>query len=963
MADKRKLQGEIDRCLKKVAEGVEQFEDIWQKLHNAANANQKEKYEADLKKEIKKLQRLRDQIKTWVASNEIKDKRQLVENRKLIETQMERFKVVERETKTKAYSKEGLGLAQKVDPAQKEKEETEQWLTNTIDNLNMQVDQFESEVESLSVQTKKRKGDKEQKQDRIEELKRLIERHRYHIRMLETILRMLDNDSVQVDAIHKIKDDVEYYIDSSQDPDFEENEFLYDDLDLEDLPATALMATSPQGNNLEDDMFLPSSSTPTSTTSSSPIPPSPATGTTNSEEDKKRGRSTDSEVSQSPVKNGNPSHLSFSSSSSSSSGSTPSSVSMATVVGGGPTAVSSGGGGGGLLGSFSTVVQQHPVQSQSQQPPLQPQQQPPQQPQQPQTKTPTTPTPLPSNSTPSPHSHPTLPTSSTTPSLPSSSTPAPATPNAQPPVSSVPNSAASALGLGLGLGLGKAGVTVPSSSAQMPGGALGLSGMPGSMSTMAGLLSTSTPTPYAQAAAAGGVGSAPGGQVGSGAGSGGVSTGASSVVGAGVGGGAGATSNGTGSSLGLLGSSPGHGALGASILGLVPGQTSSLQGPPQVPHSPVGTAPGSGSSVGVLGGNGSSTGAVGAGVGGNGAPARPPSVLKQNGGTSYSAVVADNTPDSTLNSGSQSQSSQPTSLSSSGNPPLDNGPSLLSSITLPPSSPSPSFTDTTPGGGSLLNGPHSYTPNSEVIKVRPSPPSQVKPPPPPPDTQGGLWDRQWPSAPEPLSSLAAMAKRAALGPALDGEISSLHLSERDIFMSSSAPSGPPVAPQPAVSEVNLPPSLGVCPLGPTPLSKEQLYQQAMQESAWTHMPHPSDSERIRQYLMRNPCPTLPFHHQVPPHHSDSIEFYQRLSTETLFFIFYYLEGTKAQYLSAKALKKQSWRFHTKYMMWFQRHEEPKTITDEFEQGTYIYFDYEKWGQRKKEGFTFEYRYLEDRDLQ
>lgn len=35
----------------------------------------------------------------------------------------------------------------------------------------------------------------------------------------------------------------------------------------------------------------------------------------------------------------------------------------------------------------------------------------------------------------------------------------------------------------------------------------------------------------------------------------------------------------------------------------------------------------------------------------------------------------------------------------------------------------------------------------------------------------------------------------------------------------------------------------------------------------------------------------------------------------------------------------------------------------FPQGTYIYFDYEKWGQRKKEGFTFEYRYLEDRDLQ
>ncbi|KAK3506180.1 hypothetical protein QTP70_031916 [Hemibagrus guttatus] len=242
---------------------------------------------------------------------------------------------------------------------------------------------------------------------------------------------------------------------------------------------------------------------------------------------------------------------------------------------------------------------------------------------------------------------------------------------------------------------------------------------------------------------------------------------------------------------------------------------------------------------------------------------------------------------------------------------------------------------------------------------------------------------------EPLSSLKSMAERAAQGSGLEGELSALHLTG-DIFPSSTAPQCPPTAPQSSLTEVNIPPSLGVCPLGSVPISKEQHYQHVMQEAAWTHMPHPSDSERIRQYLMRNPCPTLPYHHQVPPPHSDSVEFYQRLSTETLFFIFYYLEGTKAQYLAAKALKKQSWRFHTKYMMWFQRHEEPKTITDEFEQstspllrkvsrlvvllrspdmkdhmleGTYIYFDYEKWGQRKKEGFTFEYRYLEDRDLQ
>ena len=50
------ISGEVDRCLKKVSEGCEAFEDIWHKVQNATNINQKEKYESELKKEIKKLQ-------------------------------------------------------------------------------------------------------------------------------------------------------------------------------------------------------------------------------------------------------------------------------------------------------------------------------------------------------------------------------------------------------------------------------------------------------------------------------------------------------------------------------------------------------------------------------------------------------------------------------------------------------------------------------------------------------------------------------------------------------------------------------------------------------------------------------------------------------------------------------------------------------------------------------------------
>ena len=77
---------EIDRTLKKVAEGVEQFEGIYDKMQNSTNQTQKEKLETDLKTQIKKLQRLRDQIKAWVANNDIKDKTALLDNRKLIET-------------------------------------------------------------------------------------------------------------------------------------------------------------------------------------------------------------------------------------------------------------------------------------------------------------------------------------------------------------------------------------------------------------------------------------------------------------------------------------------------------------------------------------------------------------------------------------------------------------------------------------------------------------------------------------------------------------------------------------------------------------------------------------------------------------------------------------------------------------------------------------------------------------
>lgn len=82
----RKLQQEIDKCFKQVDIGVESFDSQYEKYEQSTNASQREKQVDTLKKECKKLQRLRDQIKTWAAGNDVKDKGPLQDKRELIET-------------------------------------------------------------------------------------------------------------------------------------------------------------------------------------------------------------------------------------------------------------------------------------------------------------------------------------------------------------------------------------------------------------------------------------------------------------------------------------------------------------------------------------------------------------------------------------------------------------------------------------------------------------------------------------------------------------------------------------------------------------------------------------------------------------------------------------------------------------------------------------------------------------
>jgi CCR4-NOT transcription complex subunit 3 len=134
----------------------------------------------------------------------------------------------------------------------------------------------------------------------------------------------------------------------------------------------------------------------------------------------------------------------------------------------------------------------------------------------------------------------------------------------------------------------------------------------------------------------------------------------------------------------------------------------------------------------------------------------------------------------------------------------------------------------------------------------------------------------------------------------------------------------------------------------------------MLESSYKTIPREVDGERPNHYVPQEPYPTPPYYPSVPLDLFSEPEAMEKMDIDTLFYIFYYQKGTYQQYLASRELKKQAWRFHKRYLTWFQRHEEPKVITDEYESGTYRYFDFEaSWVQRKKSDFKFQYEYLED----
>lgn len=194
---------------------------------------------------------------------------------------MEKFKAVEKEMKTKAYSKEGLLASTKLDPKEREREAVRQFLTDAVTALELQIESNEAEQETL--QASLRKGRKDQlKSERVAELERLDERHKWHIQKLELVLRLLENGQLEVESVARLQDDIKYYIDSNQDVDFTEDDAIYDDLNLDEEQAEDMYGiglddklSSQDTQSIQDDLNdKPSSSKEPPSNSSSARRPS-----------------------------------------------------------------------------------------------------------------------------------------------------------------------------------------------------------------------------------------------------------------------------------------------------------------------------------------------------------------------------------------------------------------------------------------------------------------------------------------------------------------------------------------------------------------------------------------------------------------------------------------------------------------------------------------------------------------
>ncbi|XP_022860618.1 CCR4-NOT transcription complex subunit 3 isoform X5 [Olea europaea var. sylvestris] len=862
MGASRKLQGEIDRVLKKVQEGVDLFDSIWNKVYDTDNANQKEKFEADLKKEIKKLQRYRDQIKTWIQSSEIKDKKALMDARKVIEREMERFKICEKETKTKAFSKEGLGQQPKTDPKEKAKSETRDWLNNVVGELENQIDSFEAEIEGLSVKKGKTRP------PRLTHLETSITRHKAHIQKLELILRLLDNDELSPEQVNDVRDFLDDYVERNQEDfdEFNDVDDLYSSLpldkveSLEELGPIGIPALS-KGISASSAVLNTKNSLAATSAQASAIVTTIQQGASVQE----LGDETASQESNSYTVARTPPP--------SNSGLIPSAPQTPLASHVDPVALKVA----GVVVDSSAVTMSSVVEEEE-----------------------------------------TFPAHKSSIALAETGLRglSRAALSSQP--STIPSSSGSTISSSGALG------TFPSASEIGKRNILGPDERLGNGSMMQSVVSpVSNRIILPQAAKANdGLGSAETGNVSEGGVMGGRVFSPSGVPGIQWRPGSSfQNQNEAGQLRGRTEIAPDQREKflqryqqvqqqsQTNLLGM-PSLAGGKQYATQQQNPLLQQFTSQGSSVAPQLGLG--VGVQAAGLNNVISPAsvqQQPTAIHQQSNQQAPISTVSREADSGLTKVEELQEQQAISEDSAAESGSNSG---LGKNLMQEDDLKPSYALDAPQAG--VTG--SLVETSQVMRdtdLSPGQPLQSNP---------------------PSGSLGVIGRRG---------VSDLGAIGDSVSASAANPGG----------------------------FHDQLYNLQMLEAAYYKLPQPKDSERAKTYTPRHPAVTPSSFPQVQAPIVNNPAFWERLGsdaygTDTLFFAFYYQQNTYQQYLAAKELKKQSWRYHRKYNIWFQRHEEPKVATDDFEQGTYVYFDFHiandeqhGWCQRIRTDFTFEYGFLED----
>lgn len=145
---------------------------------------------------------------------------------------MECYKEVEKNSKMKSFSNQSIMLAAKDSADQfitPEVEEAIEFLNGVEEELNEQNESLEDEYEKLS-QKKVRKNNMLQIEERKQELEAFKSKNEFHLERIEGVLHYLKSGKVSVESVWAIQDDLNFYVESNQEPDFIDDDTLYDEL-------------------------------------------------------------------------------------------------------------------------------------------------------------------------------------------------------------------------------------------------------------------------------------------------------------------------------------------------------------------------------------------------------------------------------------------------------------------------------------------------------------------------------------------------------------------------------------------------------------------------------------------------------------------------------------------------------------------------------------------------------------